>query len=65
MSFARDAYAVFRKILLVEDRIAQLTEGVKTLQAEVNAHGERLARVEGKLELLETVARARPKKLPQ
>jgi hypothetical protein len=65
MSLARDAYAVFRKILLVEDRIAQLTEGVKTLQAEVIGLGERLARVEGKLELLETVARSRPKKLPQ
>ena len=64
MSFARDAYAAFKKILLVEERITQLSEGVKHLQEDVNQHGERLARLEGKFELLEQAFGSRRKKLP-
>ena len=63
MSFARDAYAAFKKILLVEERIAQLSEGVKGLQTDVNQHAERLAKLEGKFELLEQALGARRRKL--
>jgi peptidoglycan hydrolase CwlO-like protein len=63
MSFARDAYAAFKKILLVEERISQLSEGVKRLQEDVNQHGERLARLEGKFDLLEQALGSRRRKL--
>ena len=63
MSFARDAYSAFKKILLVEERIAQLSEGVKGLQMDVNQHAERLAKLEGKFELLEQALGACRRKL--
>ncbi len=62
MSFARDAYAAFKKILLVEERIAQLSEGVKRLQMDVNSQAERLAKLEGKFEFLEQGLGARRRK---
>jgi chromosome segregation ATPase len=64
MSFARDTYAVFKKILLVEERISQLSDGVKHLQTDLNHHAERLAKLEGKFELLEQALGARRRKLP-
>jgi phage shock protein A len=63
MTFARDAYAAFKKILLVEERIAQLSEGVKRLQTEVSQQAERLAKLEGKFEFLEQALGARRRKL--
>lgn len=44
MNFAWDAYSAFQKIIWVEERIAQLGDGVKGLQADVSQHPERLAK---------------------
>ena len=47
-----------------EDRIVRLADDVKRLQLDVASHGERLARLEGKFELLEATVPARRRKLP-
>jgi len=65
MSLVQDLYAGLRKIVTIEDRIVRLADDVKRLQLDVAGHGERLARLEGKFELLETTAPARRRKLPE
>ncbi len=49
-----------RRIITVEDRIAQLTESVKHSHGVLENHAERLARLEGKFELLENTFSAPP-----
>lgn len=63
MSWARDAVATLRKMVLVEDRVAQLTEHVKQLAAAFEGVDRRLARLEGKFELLERLGTARRRSL--
>jgi len=65
MSLVQDLYAGLKRIVTLEDRIVQLADDVKRLQLDVAAHGERLARLEGKFELLEATAPARRRKLPE
>ena len=65
MSLIQDLYAGLRKIVTVEDRIVRLADDMKRLQLDVASHGERLARLEGKFELLEATAPARRRKLPE
>jgi len=60
MSWARDAYAAIRKIVLIEDRIDALTEQVKSLADAYRDIDRRLLRLEAKFELIEKVATARP-----
>ena len=43
----------------------RLADDVKRLQLDVADHGERLARLEGKFELLESTIPARRRKLPE
>jgi hypothetical protein len=63
MSLAQDLYSGLKKIVTIEDRIVRLADDVKRLQLDVSGHGERLARLEGKFELLEATAPARRRKL--
>jgi len=52
-----------KKIVTIEDRIQQLAESAKGAHVRLEAHAERLARLEGKFELLETSLTARRRKL--
>jgi hypothetical protein len=66
MSWARDAYAAIRKIVLIEDRIDGLTEQVKHLADAYRDLDRRLLRLEAKFELIEKVATAGPRRaLPE
>ena len=64
-SVAKDIYEGLKKIITVEDRIAQLTESVKHAHGVLQNHAERLARLEGKFELLENSFSARRRRLPE
>ena len=64
MSLVQELYAGLKKIVTIEDRIVRLADDVKPLQLDVAGHGERLARLERKFELLEAMAPARRRKLP-
>ena len=65
MSLVQDILAGLKRIIMIEDRIMQLAEDAKRLQLDVASHGERLARLEGKFELLESTIPARRRKLPE
>jgi predicted nucleic acid-binding Zn-ribbon protein len=65
MSLVQDLYAGLKRIVTIEDRIVQVADNVKRLQLDVAGHGERLARLEGKFELLEATAPTRRRKLPE
>jgi hypothetical protein len=65
MSWARDAVAALRKIILIEDRIVQLTNQVKQLAELYSDMDRRLARLEGKFELIEKMGGARSRALPE
>jgi len=65
MSLVQDLYAGLKRIVTIEDRIVRLADDAKRLQLDVASHGERLARLEGKFELLEATAPARRRKLPE
>jgi hypothetical protein len=64
MSLVQDILAGLARIVTIEDRIVRLADDVKRLQLDVASHGERLARLEGKFELLEATVPARRRKLP-
>ena len=64
MSLVEDIYGAFKKIISIEDRIARLSDDMRRLQLDVIEHGERLARLEGKFDLLETSLGSRRRKLP-
>lgn len=65
MSWARDAVIALRKIILIEDRIVQLTGHVKQLAAHYDDLDRRLARLEGKFELIERLGGPRRRSLPE
>ncbi|HXX23121.1 MAG TPA: hypothetical protein VEO19_08220 [Terriglobia bacterium] len=65
MSLVQDLYAGLKRIITIEDRIVQVADDVKRIQLDVASHGERLARLEGKFELLEATIPARRRKLPE
>jgi hypothetical protein len=65
MSLVQDLYAGLKRIVTIEDRIVRLADDVQRLQLDVVGHGERLARLEGKFELLEATAPARRRKLAE
>jgi hypothetical protein len=64
-SVAKDIYDGLKKIITVEDRISQMTESVKHANAVLQNHAERLARLEGKFELLENALANPPRRLPR
>ena len=65
MSWARDAVAALRKMILIEDRVSQLSEQVKKLADSYNDIDRRLLRMEAKFELLERAATGAPRRLPR
>lgn len=64
MSWASDAYAAIRKIILIEERIDTLSEQVKALADAYRDIDRRLLRLEAKFDLLEKVATAHPRRRP-
>jgi len=65
MSWATDAYAAIRKIVLLEDRMEGLTKQVDGLAAGFSELDRRLIRLEAKFELLERVAAVPRRALPE
>ena len=65
MSWASEAVAAIRKIVLIEDRIERLTEQVKLLADAYRELDRRLVRIEAKFELLEKVATRRSRRAPR
>ena len=64
MSWARDAVAAIRKIVLIEDRMETLTAQVRTLAESYTDIDRRLVRIEAKFELIEKMGAARCRELP-
>ena len=65
MSWASDAYAAIRKIILLEDRVDGLTAQVKELASSYAELDRRLIRLEAKFELIEHVGTAGRRALPE
>lgn len=65
MSWATDAYAAIRKIVLLEDRMENLTKQVDGLASAFSELDRRLIRLEAKFELLERVAATPRRALPE
>jgi len=76
MSLTKDIYEAFKTVMTMEARLDQLSESVAIVSVRLDAytgrvtatlenHAERLARVEGKFELLETSLGTRRRKLPE
>ncbi len=63
-SVAKDIYDGLKKIITMEGRMSQLAESVKHAHVILRDHAERLARLEGKFELLERPFAAR-RRLPK
>jgi len=76
MSLPKTIYDVLKAVMTTESRLAHLDEQLAGLSAKVEAnasrfaavmenHAERLARLEGKFELLENTFTARRRRLPE
>jgi hypothetical protein len=64
VSWARDAVAAIRKIVLIEDRMESLTGQVKSLAESYTDLDRRLVRIEAKFELIEKMGAASRRALP-
>lgn len=64
MSWARDAVAAIRKIVLIEDRMEALTAQVKHLADGYTDLDRRLVRLEAKFDLMEKMATPVRRALP-
>jgi hypothetical protein len=64
VSWAGEAVAAIRKIVLIEERMNGLTDQVKKLAESFNELDRRLLRIEAKFELIETLGSARGRALP-
>jgi hypothetical protein len=65
VSWARDAVAAIRKIVLIEDRMETLTAQVKSLAEAYTDIDRRLVRLEAKFELMERMASGTRRALPE
>lgn len=65
LSVAKDLYEAFKRVVTIEDWLNQLVESVKTAHSKLENHAERLARLEGKYELLEGSLGSRRRRLPE
>jgi hypothetical protein len=76
MTLTKSVYDAFKNVMLIESRIEQLGQSVAAvseklenytarLTAKLENHAERLARLEGKFELLENSLSARRRRLPE
>ncbi len=64
MSWAGEAVAAIRKMVLIEDRMTGLTEQVRKLAESYSELDRRLLRVEAKFELIEHLGSLRRPALP-
>jgi hypothetical protein len=64
-SVAKDIYEGLKTIITVENRIAQLTDSMKRADVMLQNHAERLARLEGKFELIEHTLAVPRRRLPE
>ena len=64
MTWAGEALAAIRKIVLIEERIGSLTDQVKVLADSYVELDRRLLKMEAKFELLETLSGRHRKALP-
>jgi len=64
MSWLQDALLALRKVVLIDSRISELSAQVKALAEAHQNLDRRLARLEGKFELLERMGAARRRRLP-
>jgi hypothetical protein len=76
MGLTKGIYEAFKTVMTMEARLDQLSESVGLVSGRLEAHtgrvtamlenhAERLARLEGKFELLETSLGTRRRKLPE
>ena len=61
MTWAGEALAAIRKIILIEERIGALAEQIKSLADRSVEFDRRLVRIEAKFEIIEHLAAARGK----
>lgn len=61
MSWAAEAVAAIRKMILLEDRVAQLTDRVDRLASVYGEIDRRLLKIEAKFELMERLATSSPR----
>jgi hypothetical protein len=65
VSWARDALAAIKRIILIEDRIAALSKEAAELMQVCKDLDRRLVRIEAKFELLERMAAPVRRSLPE
>ncbi|HEV2348238.1 MAG TPA: hypothetical protein VG028_00165 [Terriglobia bacterium] len=76
MSLTQSTFDAFKKVVTLDARISELSKVVDAvsqrlenttdkLAARLESHAERLARLEGKFELLETSLGSRPRRPPR
>ena len=65
MSWASEAVAAIRKIVLIEDRVERLADQTEALAGKCQELDLRLARLEAKFELIERMASGRRRALPE
>jgi hypothetical protein len=76
MSLTEDIYKAFKTVMTMEVRLNQMSDSIAVVSGRLDAqtgrlttvledHAERLARLEGKFELLETSLGSRRRKLPE
>lgn len=63
MTWAVEAVAAIRKMVLIEDRVDRLTDQVKQIAESCRELDRRLIRLEAKFELIERVAATRPRRI--
>jgi len=64
MSLARDAVTALKNIVLIHEKVVLLADDVKALYAVCDDLKERVARLEGKFELLERMGAGRSRRIP-
>ena len=64
MTWLRDGVSALRKVVLIDSRISELAAEVKALAEAHQELDRRLARLEGKFELLERMRAGRRRRLP-
>jgi hypothetical protein len=75
MGLSKDVYNALKEILTFDSRVDALSKAVETLSLRVDSfgaatssrledHAQRLARLEGKFELIETTLSGRGRRLP-
>ena len=64
MTWVHDVMEVFQKIATVEERLTYLTKRYDALALAFEDLSQRLARLEGKFELLERMGTSRRRRLP-